>query len=264
MIFLESIANTLGTFPDTTGRNASGGTATDGTPWIRAFIDNYFGLSQALLDYAGMTPDAATDVHDACQQLDALRYVSGPVGSIAAWSGVDADPSSLGIRLLPLTGQGVLRATYSDLDAACYVGDSANPTAEAFYRADDAAGTSRNIAGAYLILPDARGQALRGLDPTGTVDPLGASRAVGDIQADSLQAHYHKMISNDDAYYLRYALTRWSFGSDDRSPYPSATYNATDTYRAKDLETATGASAVKSNNYETRMTNLAVRWCIWF
>ena len=112
MIYLETIAQTLGTFPNTTGKNSSGGGATDGTPWIRAFIDNYFGLSQALLDAAGMTPDTATDAAGACQQLDAIRFVSGPIGSITAWGGVDADPSSLGIRMLPLNGQGILAATY--------------------------------------------------------------------------------------------------------------------------------------------------------
>jgi len=44
--------------------------------------------------------------------------------------------------------------------------------------------TSHNI-------PDARGQFLRGLDVSGTVDPDGAGRVVGDSQADAMQNHAH-------------------------------------------------------------------------
>jgi microcystin-dependent protein len=40
-------------------------------------------------------------------------------------------------------------------------------------------------------IPDLRGQFLRGLDTTGTVDPDGASRGVGSSQADEVKGHDH-------------------------------------------------------------------------
>ena len=44
--------------------------------------------------------------------------------------------------------------------------------------------TSHNI-------PDARGQFLRGLDTSGTVDPDGAGRVLGDSQVDDFKEHFH-------------------------------------------------------------------------
>jgi len=41
-------------------------------------------------------------------------------------------------------------------------------------------------------IPDARGQFLRGLDTSGTVDPDGAGRTLGDTQADAMQGHKHQ------------------------------------------------------------------------
>jgi hypothetical protein len=46
--------------------------------------------------------------------------------------------------------------------------------------------TSHNI-------PDARGQFLRGLDTSGTVDPDGAGRVIGDSQVDDFKEHDHTM-----------------------------------------------------------------------
>ena len=46
--------------------------------------------------------------------------------------------------------------------------------------------TSHNI-------PDARGQFLRGLDTSGTVDPDGAGRVLGDSQVDAFQNHKHEI-----------------------------------------------------------------------
>jgi hypothetical protein len=52
----------------------------------------------------------------------------------------------------------------------------------------------RNVTGsAYAtltgnnVIPDLRGQFLRGLDPSGTVDPSGATRTLGDVQTDADQ-----------------------------------------------------------------------------
>jgi hypothetical protein len=43
-----------------------------------------------------------------------------------------------------------------------------------------------------VVIPDARGQFLRGLDPSGSVDPDGASRSLGGSQADAFQGHQHE------------------------------------------------------------------------
>jgi hypothetical protein len=195
MIFYESIANTIGTFPNTTAKNASGGGATDGTPYIRAVVDDLWGFSQALMDAANLTPNAVTESATASQRLDALRRVLGYPGEVIAWMGA-GDPQTVvpGMRLLALNGQGILRANYSELDAVVYVGNPLNPTAPAFYHADDAAGTIRNIAGVYLILPDLRGYFLRGLDVAETKDKDGASRIQGDSEVPALPKHRHQIM----------------------------------------------------------------------
>lgn len=89
---------------------------------------------------------------------------------------------------LKLNGAGILVASYPALTTAVYVGDANNATAQAFYRADNADGTSRNIAGAYLILRDARGEFFRAWDDGRGVD---AGRALGSWQDHMLEAHSH-------------------------------------------------------------------------
>jgi hypothetical protein len=144
------------------------------------------------MNLAGLTPDATAEANGSSQRTEAIRRVGGYPGVVIAWMGNTDDPSTTyGVRLLELKGQGILRANYSELDAKCYVGDSNNPTASAFYRATDAAGTTRSTTGDYLILPDLRGQFVRGLDTTGTIDPDGASRDIGNIQDYAIRTHFH-------------------------------------------------------------------------
>jgi len=188
--YLSSFTNTNGVaFPDTLGINASGPSATDGTEFVKLFIDDLWGARQALMDYAGLTPDTVTEAPGTAQTIEAIQkgFAVGPGMGNIYWK--DGDPAANGDRVLLLNGQGVLRATYPELDAAVYVGDGNNPTASRFYHADDAAGTIRNIAGVYLILPETRGYVLRGLDTAASVDPDGASRDMGSIQLDALQGH---------------------------------------------------------------------------
>jgi len=143
-------------FPDSEAINASGPSATDGTEFIKVMIDNYmFGPQQALLNYAGITPSGTPESDTASQELDAMKQNFGFPGEAVDWYG-DADPATLGMRVLLLQGQGVLIASFPELTASVYVGDGNNPTAPAFFKADDAAGTIRNTAGVWLILPDAQ------------------------------------------------------------------------------------------------------------
>ena len=174
-------------FPNSAAVDASGAFATDGTEFIANMVNDYcFGPMQALLDYVGLTPNGIIESATTSQFLDALRKAFSHPGEIfyAAWN---QDPTLLEIRALKLVGQGILRLNYPELDSAVYVGDPNNGTAPAFYHANDAAGTIRNIAGIYLILPDCRGQVIRGLDLAAVVDPDGASRALGGLQGFAIE-----------------------------------------------------------------------------
>ena len=95
--------------------------------------------------------------------------------------------------MILLNGHGILRANYPDLDTACYVGDGNNAAVAAagggYFRADNSDGSSPNIAGIYLILPETRGYVPRGLDTAASVDPDGASRYLGNPQLDAFQGH---------------------------------------------------------------------------
>lgn len=192
MIDISAVfANYLGAgFPDFTGKNATGAGATDGTEFIAAFIDNWaWGWSQALLSYEGISPNGVTEADGASQIVDAIQNILPP-GMVVEWN-LNVDPATYGARYLLLNGQGILRANYPLLDANVYVGDGNNAAVAAaggaYYRADDAAGTTPNITGAYLILPESRGYTTRGLDLAASVDPLGASRYLGDNQLDAMQ-----------------------------------------------------------------------------
>ncbi len=144
-------------FPANKSVNATGPTAVDGTEFVKLMIDNYmFGRQQALLNFASIIPNGSVEEDGDSQELEALKNGFSAPGEAVDWYG-NVDPATLGHKILLLEGQGVLVADFPDLVAATYVGDGDNPTAVAFYRADDAAGTIRNIAGVYFILPDATG-----------------------------------------------------------------------------------------------------------
>jgi hypothetical protein len=189
------IPNTVGSYPNTVGQNASGAGATDGTPYIKDVIDDLWGARQAIMDYAGLTPNGVTEAAGASQFIEAVQKATGTGAGYGVTYWKDGDPAANGDRVLLLSGQGVLRSNYPDLDAAVYVGDGNNAAVAAaggaFYHADDAAGTIPNTAGLYLILPDTRGRILRGWDVGAIVDPDGVTRKLGGVQDDSMQGHFH-------------------------------------------------------------------------
>jgi hypothetical protein len=251
-----TIPNINGTFPNVTSKNASGGAATDGTPYVAQVLDDLWGFSQALMNDAGLTPDNVTESATASQRMTAIRNVAGHPGEVIAWMGNAADPSASGIRLLPLNGQGVLRTSYPLLDTATYVGDPDNPTAEAFYHADDAAGTIRNTTGIYLILPDLRGYFLRGLDTAAAIDPDGAGREIGDSQSEDVMEHGHEQCAlapaatYDDAVFADITYTSGGVTKTVLQDAPSASF-------AFDMIAVTTAAGDQTVPY-----NSACRWCI--
>ncbi|KPK92400.1 hypothetical protein AMJ80_06665 [bacterium SM23_31] len=254
--YLSTFTYTNGAaFPDTLSINATGAGTADGTEIIKALIDDIWGGRYALMDAAGLTPDAVTEAPGTSQLLDAIRKISGSPGEGVIWW-KDDDPSITGDRVLLLNGQGILRANYPELDAAVYVGDTANPTASAFYRSDDASGVVRNVSGAYLILPDTRGYALRGLDVAASVDPDGASRDLGSVQDFAIEnitgafdARLNSLLGGSDIG--AFAFTTAGSASDVSTT--GSTLIRTVTF---------DASTVVNTATETRMVNVATKFGI--
>jgi hypothetical protein len=93
------------------------------------------------------------------QELEAIQkgFNVGP-GLGSTWF-LDDDPSVSGHRALLLSEQGVLIASYPELDAATWIGGdtaaqvAAQAAGQKFYRSSDAAGLTGNAAGPYLQLP---------------------------------------------------------------------------------------------------------------
>jgi len=162
---------TSGTFPDVTADQSSGPTVRDGAPLDADWVNDLWGSTQALLNAADVSPSGSAESSSASDVLDSVRKISGAPGEILFWGGRDADPVTHENRLILLAGQVISIASYPELVAAVYCGDSANPTAESFYKTSDAGGTTRSTSGTYLVLPDCRGYFVRGLNgTTATVD----------------------------------------------------------------------------------------------
>lgn len=249
-------------FPNFTGKNATGAGSTDGTEWISAYIDNWgWGWSQALLSYMGLSPNGVTEAPGTSQIVDALGMFL-PVGCPIEWNRAN-DPATDGLRFLLLNGQGVVRSNYPDLDAAVYVGDGNNAAVAAaggaYYHADDAAGTIPNIAGVYLILPDRRGYAPRGLDSAGSVDPDGPSRFIGDAQTDAFQGHYHdKLFRTIEGNEIR---GNSDPGSNLGFDYTSAGDDFERSFYVGD-PSADGTNGTPRTSSETRMANVSTQWAV--
>lgn len=204
MIDYSLTANTVGAFPIVVAQNASGAGATDGTPYIATFIDDLWGRMQALMDRApGLFPNGVTESSASSQHIEALRKGFALGAGYTVMYNKVGSPAGNFDRVLLLTGQGILRASFIELDTQVYVGDGNNAAVAAgggsFYRADDEAGTIPNVVGIFLILPDYRGRVPRGDDIGATVDPLGAARFLGDAQADAFQGHEHNYIEGFNA-----------------------------------------------------------------
>jgi len=266
--YAVAFTNFSGAFPDILAINASGPSATDGTEFVSNMInDSMWGVMQMILNRAGLSPDGVLESDANSQIRDALNLgFGGFPGEVKQWH-IDDDPGVSGHRALLLNGQGILRANFTELDAAVYVGDANNAAVAAagggYYRADDAAGTIPNIVGIYLILPETRGYAPRGLDVAASVDPDGASRFLGDVQADSMQKITGTMFD--------IALTLVSDGfigvfdviiGASNAPNLGAAQRASSV--TFDNSTSTSPNAAKVNDDETRMANFSTKFVVWY
>jgi hypothetical protein len=144
-------------------------------------------------------------------------------------------------------GAAVARATYEALDNAIYVGDAANATAVFGYRTTSEADpdANRDINGDYIVLPDLRGEFVRGADEGRGVD---AGRDWASSQQDALQnitGHFrggHQAPQTDGAF----EHTTEGFGAGNVSGQ-EITFDASRVVRTAD---------------ETRPRNVTLLYCI--
>lgn len=177
-------------FPLTEAVNVSAPGAGDGTEFVAALVNDIWGRAQALLDYAGLTPDGVQEAPDTAQILTALSkgYGIGPGIGVIYWK--NGTPAANGDRVILLQGQVITIANYPLLAAACYVGDAKNATAPAFYKTSDAGGTTRSTSGTYMKLPDTRAVSLKGVgNQTINTRAKTGPASVGAIIEDTFQGH---------------------------------------------------------------------------
>lgn len=199
--YLASFTNTNSVaFPDTEAVNVSAPGAGDGTEFVALLVNDIWGRAQALMDYAGLTPDGIMEAPGTAQIIEALckGLGVGPGMGVMYWK--NDTPAALGDRVLLLQGQVILIATYPLLAAAVYCGDANNATAPAFYKTSDAGGTTRDTGGNYLVLPDTRGLSLKGVgNATVNTRTKTGPAALGEVQEDQMQGHIHPATVSDGA-----------------------------------------------------------------
>lgn len=109
------------------------------------------------------------------------------------------EPTSIGLFFRSTAPQGYLKANgaavlisaYPNL-INIYCGDALNATADWGYRCTNPASpsTSRSISGDYIVLPDMRGEFIRGWDDGRGVD---TGRTLWSKQAHMFESHYHQI-----------------------------------------------------------------------
>jgi phage-related tail fiber protein len=101
---------------------------------------------------------------------------------------------------------------YVDLSTAIYCGDAANATAAWGYRCTNPANPSgsRSTVGAYIVLPDARAEYMRGWDDGRGID---SSRSLWSWQAGALLLHSHTASAQVDGNHTHQANTGRLAGS---------------------------------------------------
>lgn len=277
-------------FPLTRAVDATGPLAVDGTEFLKETVDDAWAQKQALLDFYGVTPNGLEDGNgvDAgglpISQPLAAQYMNfGTPGIVVNWPS-EQDPAIVGaglgidIRLLLLHGQGIDRTqdAYKMLDSIMYIGDPDNPTADAFYHANDAGGVTRATTGDWLILPDARGYSWRALDPTGAIDPDGASRIVGHKQDDAMQAitgsffirqkgpQTPREIISDLGGNGVFSVNASTFPAVSTSEMESTLPGSAKELNRIDFDTSNALIPFKTNDFETHVKNIATHYAIYY
>jgi len=163
-------------YPEGSFKNATSGTAQDGTPFEKVWADDIYGFLQALLAEAVITPSGTADTALVSQYLLAIQTLIAtaavPVGTVV-WKAANIIPTGY----LKANGAAVSRTTYAalfaDIGVVFGVGDSS---------------TTFN-------LPDLRGEFVRGWDDGKGLDK---GRALGSNQDEDFKAHTHDMAQSGD------------------------------------------------------------------
>jgi hypothetical protein len=276
--------NVSGVFPNALMIDASGAGLTDGSEFAALPLnDGWEPFQQAVMSYASGVqkqniptgsvgvPNGVADAVGISQMLEALQLAHGiGPGIVRLWF-KDDDPSVTGDRVIILAGQGVLIATYPGLDAAVYVGDANNATVAAgggaFYRSSDAGGATPNIAGPYLQLPDVAGRTIRMLDASGTVDPQGASRYLGDVQADAMQritGGFRNRDTDATEHVLFQESGVFTAAAGPSQAVVTTSGNAASENWTFDNSNSSSPNAAKTDDDETRMTNISIKMGITY
>jgi len=211
---------------------------------LRAFVNK---LVDALAASPALTgaPTAPTPaLDDASARIATTAFVQGllaaremQAGTVFHHAGRVAPAGSL-----EADGRAVAVASYEALTRAIYVGDGLNASAPWGYRCSNPAapGSSRTPTGAHIVLPDLRGEFVRGWDNGRSVDP---ARSFGSAQADMFAAHRHGLSTSVSRGASGLA------GLEERVPFISNEYDP---------------QTVSNGGSETRPRNVALLACIKF
>ncbi|MBU1080897.1 MAG: hypothetical protein KKB59_10465 [Spirochaetes bacterium] len=198
----------IGDWPNSIPKNASGPSASDGTPFTADLIADLWGWQKRIMTLAGMTPNGAWDDSSASQIVTAIeRVIRGPGEFVHS----ALNPAELALRrLLPMNGQVVLIASYQRACDSVYVGDANNAAAFGFYKTSDSSGVTRSTTGAYMVMPDCRGIFLRGLGVSAIRQAANGNYFTGgsimaNYMIDMMGGHHHNLYSenggSDGNYY---------------------------------------------------------------
>lgn len=143
----------------------------------------------ALPAIADFTGSSVTEAQFKSALADLLDYVENEAGGKPGdfvFTGKSTPPTGT----IKANGAAVARSVYANLDAAIYVGDANNATADYGYRCTDPLNpsTSRSVSGAYIVIPDARGEVLIGWDDGRGVD---SGRKLLSWKASQNKSHSH-------------------------------------------------------------------------
>ena len=212
--YSATFTNFTGTYPNIEAVNVSAPGAGDGTEFVAALVNDIWGRAQALLDYAGLTPDGVQEAPDTAQILTALSkgYGIGPGIGVIYWK--NGTPAANGDRVLLLQGQVIQISSYPLLAAAVYVGDANNGTAPAFYKTSDAGGTTRSTSGTYMVMPDTRAVSLKGVgNQTINTRVKTGPASVGSVIEDTFQDWQLGSTVSGSEYYGRTTLASQGTGT---------------------------------------------------
>lgn len=238
-------------YPHGSFKNASTGSAGDGTPVDKKWANDIYGFLQALLTTAGIVPSGAPDTAQASQYLEALRAVVMPIGRVemcmgavpAGW--LELNGTSIGSADSGATG----RANADTLALYTYLWPNAANTVQTAGGVATGKGASAAAdfaANKRLVLTDARNRVPRGL---GTL-----TDGLGSVQEDAIQNITGTINSASSsspnvaagAFYVDNAVTANSAG-DISGAEPVTKFDASLVVRTAD---------------ETRVKSFTVRWII--